>query len=170
VPSLQFVQKLAQVSSVYRLRSVLICQKSPPSGHLEKSVSPNPDPWDHLIDQIPTLCPPPPLRVNIDRCIISWWKWGSSLLLKVIILLKKQKYLTMYKSLLMPDNFTWCSFSTPLINGTKPSVESSGDAHNFDTFYTFTIKSLKSQMYNFQTFQSGTSAKTTLHTFHKSAC
>ena len=27
---------LAQVSSVYRLRSVLICQKSPPSGHLEK--------------------------------------------------------------------------------------------------------------------------------------
>ena len=60
VPSLQFVQKLAQVSSVYRLRSVLICQKSPPSGHLEKSVSPNPDPWDHLIDQIPTLCPTPP--------------------------------------------------------------------------------------------------------------
>ena len=36
VPSLQFVQKLAQVSSVYRLRSMLICQKSPPSGHLEK--------------------------------------------------------------------------------------------------------------------------------------
>ena len=36
VPSLQFVKKLAQVSSVYRLRSVLICQKSPPSGHLDK--------------------------------------------------------------------------------------------------------------------------------------
>ena len=74
VPSLQFVQNLAQVPSVYRLRSVLIGQKSPPSGHLEKSVSPNPDPWDHLIDQIPTLCPtpppPPPLGVNIDRCII----------------------------------------------------------------------------------------------------
>ena len=56
----EFVLKLAQVSSIYRLRSVLICQKSPPSGHLEKSVSPNPDPWDHLIDQIPTLCPTPP--------------------------------------------------------------------------------------------------------------
>ena len=67
----EFVLKLAQVSSVYRLRSVLICQKSPPSGHLEKSVSPNPDPWDHLIDQIPTLCPtpPPPFGVNIDRGI-----------------------------------------------------------------------------------------------------
>ena len=39
----EFVLKLAQVSSIYRLRSVLICQKSPPSGHLEKSVSPNPD-------------------------------------------------------------------------------------------------------------------------------
>ena len=36
VTSIQFVQKLAQVSSVYRLRSVLICQESPPSGHLEK--------------------------------------------------------------------------------------------------------------------------------------
>ena len=56
----EFVLKLAQVSSVYRLRSVLICQKSPPSGHLEKSVSPNPDPWDHLIDQIPPFARPPP--------------------------------------------------------------------------------------------------------------
>jgi hypothetical protein len=60
VPRLQFVKKSAQVSSVYRLRSVLICQKSSPSGHSEKSVSLNPNPRDKLIDQIPTHCPPPP--------------------------------------------------------------------------------------------------------------
>ena len=66
VPSLQFVKKSTQVSSAFRLRSALICQESPPFSHSEKRASPNPNPRDKLIDQIPN---PPPLKVNIDRCI-----------------------------------------------------------------------------------------------------
>ena len=73
VPSLQFVQKLAQVSSVYHLKSVLICQKSPPSGHIEKKCQSKSRPMGPPDSSNPhPLSDPPPLGVNIDRCIMRY--------------------------------------------------------------------------------------------------
>jgi hypothetical protein len=58
--------------TVYHLRSVLICQKSPPSGHSEKKCQSKSWPTGQTDWSNPHPLPkPPPLGVNIYRCITT---------------------------------------------------------------------------------------------------